>query len=129
MILTLLADSVFGTINPPAGVKEFDASPGANGLGIIVFFSNLIKIGTVIAGILVFVNILMAGFTYVSAAGDSGTPDKVKDQILHSVIGLAIIVLSYLIIALISFVLFKDPGYILNPTITGPGTSTAPTGP
>ncbi len=126
MFLSLLAlvnnNDVFGKIDAPAGVKEFDASPGAtNGLGLILFFSNMIKIATVIAGLWVFINIIMAGMTYISAAGDSGTPDKVKDQILHSVIGLAIIVLSYLIIALISFVLFKDPGYILNPTIIGPG--------
>lgn len=119
--------SIFGTVQPPIGVSEFDAASvaaGGSNFGLILFISNVIKLGTLIAGLWVLFNIISAGLSYISAQGDSSVPDKAKDQIVHSVIGLGIIVFSYLIIALISFFFFGRADYILNPTITGPRGAT-----
>lgn len=113
-------DKIFGEIKTPASIAAFDTAPGANGFGLILFISNVIKLGTLVAGLWVFANIITAGLMFISGSGDKSVPDKAKDQIVHSVAGLAIIVLAYLLIALISFFFFGDPGYILNPTIVGP---------
>ncbi len=110
---------IFGTITTPQGVSAFDSQSGT-GFGLVFFISSLIRIGTIAAGLWVFFNIITAGITFISAGGDASVPDKAKDKILHSVIGLALIVFSYVIIALISFILFQDPLYILNPKIIGP---------
>lgn len=111
--------NIFGTIKPPAAIAAYDAASGSN-IGLVFFVSNLIKLATVGAGLFVFFNLLSGGLEFISAGGDTHVPDKVKDKFLYSVIGLGIIVFSYVIIALISYILFKDPTYILNPTISGP---------
>ncbi|CAN5298027.1 hypothetical protein BH10PAT2_BH10PAT2_0170 [soil metagenome] len=126
--IAAVPDSVFGKVIAPAGVDDFDTAAKANGasLGLVLFVSNLIRVATIGAGIFVFFNIISAGLMFISAGGDSSVPDKAKDKILHSVVGLALIVFSYVVIALISFILFKDPTYILNPKITGPAGATLP---
>lgn len=111
--------SVFGNVQPPAGVAKYDDAAG--GLGLILFVSNLIKLVTVGAGLLVVVNVVYAGFLYLSAPSDTATHTKVKDQLTFSVIGLAIIVASYAIAILLGVVFFGNPTYIINPVVCGPG--------
>ncbi len=113
------ATDVFGTVAKPAGVAAFDTASGGS-IGIVLFFSNAIKIVTVVAGLIVFLNIIGAGLSIIGSSGDASATEKAKNQIVNSVLGLALIVVSYVIIALISLVLFGDPLYILNPTISGP---------
>lgn len=110
---------IFGTIQKPVGVSELDDESGGE-IGLLLFVSNLIRVATVIAGLWVMVNFVLAGYQYITSAGDSGTQGKVRDQITMSVVGLVLIVSAYMITALISTLLFGDPNYILNPTIPGP---------
>jgi hypothetical protein len=112
-------ESVFGTVEEPPGVREYNITAGGNGLGLIVFISAGIRIITIVAGLYVFLNLITAGYDYISA-GDSKAHQAVKDKVTMSVLGLAIIVASYTIIALLSYLFFGDPAYILNPTISGP---------
>jgi len=117
-ILLAQAD-VFGKITAPTGVDAYNAK-ATGGIGILLFLSNVIKVLTIVAGIWVLFNFLMAGYTYITAQGDASAANKVKDQLTNSIIGLAIIVGAYKIIAIVSFFLFGDAGFILNPTIPGP---------
>jgi hypothetical protein len=125
---TLLAadtrKDIFGSVSPPPGVDKFNASAATIGagsnIGIILFASNLLKLVTIVAGLWVLFNFISAGYLYVTSAGDSGNHNKVKDQITMSVLGLIIIVGAYTGTALISFFLFGDAGFILNPVIQGP---------
>jgi hypothetical protein len=120
-LANLIADAnIFGTVDPPPGIKQFNDKAGTNGIGILIFFSNMIKLLTIVAGLWVFFNFISAGYTYITAQGDSSAHTKVKDQITMSVLGLIIIVAAYTIIALLSFALFGNPAFILNPVITGP---------
>jgi len=59
-------DEIFGTISPPAGVEKYDAASGEQ-IGLILFLSNIIKIGTIVAGVWVMVNFILAGWTYITA--------------------------------------------------------------
>ena len=115
----IFAQDVFGRVQPPLGVDRYNAQSPDN-LGIVLFISNLIKLATLIAGIWVLINFILAGYTYLNSAGDSGAHSKVRDQMTMSVIGLVIIVTSYTLTALISYVVFGDPGYVLNPQLQGP---------
>lgn len=112
---------IFGSIVPPAGVSKYDAEAAGSGggLGLMIFFSNIVKLMTIVAGLWVFVNFLLAGWSIVTGSGDSGATKKAYDKILYSVIGLVIIVGSYTLIALVSLLLFGKADFILNPTITG----------
>ena len=108
---------IIGKINAPVGVDKYNAISGANGVGLIFFVSNLIKLATIVAGIWVLFNFVTAGYTYITSQGESKAADQVKNQVTSSVLGLIIIVGAYTLIAIISFLLFGDAGYILNPTI------------
>jgi hypothetical protein len=115
--------TVFGTIEEPQGVKQYNAAVKGDGekIGFFIFLSNIIKLATVGGGIIVFVNFILAGFNYVTSNGDTGAHKKVIEQITNSVIGLVFIVMSYTVIAVISFVIFGRADYILNPQLSGPG--------
>ncbi len=107
----------FGTITKPPGVNRF----GSNGeIGILVFLSNLLQLGTVIAGLWVLLNFILAGFEYISSQGDSGAHAKVREKITNSVIGLIIIAVAYTLVAVIGLILFGEAGYFLNPTLVTP---------
>ena len=112
--------NVFGGITPPPGVREYGE------LGIIDFFSNVLKIVAVGAGLFVFLNVIYAGYLYLSGGGDSNTHTKVRDQLTYSVLGLVLIVASYAIAILVGVIFFGKADYIINPTICGPGSAGTP---
>jgi hypothetical protein len=113
-------DDIFGTIEPPAGVEKYDAASGGKS-GLILFLSNIIRIGTVVAGIWVMVNFILAGWTYITSSGDAKAHGEASNKMTYSLIGIAIIVGAYTLAAVIGLVIFGDAGYILNPQFTGVG--------
>lgn len=113
--------NIFGRIQAPAGVEQYNSTQE---IGIIVFASNLLRASTVIAGIWVTINFIMAGWTYITSNGDAGAHAKVANKLTMSVIGLMLIVGSYTIAALIGLIIFGDVSYILNPKFEGVGMPT-----
>lgn len=112
--------NIFGNIQAPPGVAEINAQAGASGIGIIIFFSNLIKLIAIVAGLWTMLNFILAGFTYVTSSGDSGAIDKIGTKLTLSVVGLGIIVASYTIAAVIGLIFFADASFIINPQIPSP---------
>jgi hypothetical protein len=122
--MRLLAEdinNVVGTItNPlPTVYRSIKGSPGKAG-GLMLFLSNIIRLVFVVAGIVAFINFIIAGFQYMNAAGDTKALNAAWSRIWNSLLGLVVIVASFALTALISQLFFGDPTYILNPTITGP---------
>lgn len=111
--------NVFGNVEAPPGVAQYNAG-SSSGIGLIPFISTLIRIATIVAGVIVFINFILAGYAYISSDGSSKVNEQVRNQLTFSVIGLVIIVASYTIIAIISLLLFGKADFILNPTISGP---------
>lgn len=111
-----LFQSFFGTIQPPPGVSNYgDLSSG----GLITFISNIIRLITIIAGIWSLFNLISAGYTYITSANDAKGIETAWRSIYMSLIGLLIIVGSFTITAIVSYLIFGDAGYILNPTLIG----------
>lgn len=125
-LLTFIAQDLtetFGTVEPPEGVKQFNiASGGETNIGLLLFITRLTQVFTIIAGIFVMFNFIMAGYIYITSSGDSSAHGKVKDKITMSILGLIIIVAAYTITALLGLFLAGDAGFFLNPTIPGPST-------
>lgn len=88
--------------------------------GLIPFFSNILRFVFVIAGIYAFINLILAGYSYMSAGGDSKALSKAWDKIWQTLLGLGIIAGSFVIAAVFSAIIFGDPMFILRPTIYGP---------
>jgi hypothetical protein len=110
------ANEALGQITKPQGVAQFDAAAGG-GIGLLVFISTLIQIFTVVAGVWVFFQFLMAGYEFLISNGDTAAYGKARDRITMSVLGLIIITAAYTIAALVGLLFFGDATYILNPQI------------
>jgi hypothetical protein len=108
-----------GTIAAPPGVDKYNAAAQAQGadIAIVYFMSNMIKLFTVVAGIWVILNGILAGYYFVQSSGDAGTYEKARNQITQSAIGLAMIVLSYMFTGLVGLLFFGDAGIFLNPRL------------
>ena len=110
------ADPIFGQIEAPQGVAQLN-DQDESGMGLILFISNIIKIATIVAGVWTMFNFIIAGFTYITSANDSGKIAKIGESLTNSVVGLVIIVASYTIAAIIGLLIFGDATYIISPQI------------
>ncbi len=117
-IFAQTTDPLFGTIEPPVGVDKYQDQIGPGEIGIILFVSNLIRLVTIVAGIWTMLNFILAGWLYITSSGDSDTGSKVSTKMINSVMGFAIIALSYTIAALVGLLIFGDASYIINPQLT-----------
>lgn len=111
--------SVFGEIEAPAGVAELNTQAGetSNNIGLLIFVSNMIKVASIVAGIWVLFNFIFAGFTYISASGDSSAYAKIGEKLALSATGLLLIVAAYTIAGILGLLIFGDATYIINPQI------------
>ncbi len=112
---------VIGTVPNPleGGYGNFN-DPGS---GVVVFFTNILRLVFVGAGVMAFINLIVAGFQYMSAAGDAKAVTAAWNRIQYSLIGLVILVASFAIAAALGAVLFGDATFILQPKLYGPGAS------
>jgi len=108
---------IVGQVAPPPGVIRY-GEIGAGGL--IRFANNLLKLLIVLAGLYAFLNLILAGYQFMSAGGDPKSIEKAWGKIWQSLLGLLIIAGSFLLAAIFGWLLFGNPAAILKPTIYGP---------
>lgn len=119
-LLAAIPTDFFGVVSPPPGISAWgDIGPGGKG-GIIGFANALIKLLIVGGGIFTFVNILLAGITYISSGGDPKKIEQATNKMTYSVVGLIIMAGSFVAAAVIGWIVFKDVTAILAPKIYGP---------
>jgi len=119
LVPVVFADEVtdiIGTItNPlPSSYKSLSSGP-------TLFLTNILRLVFVVAGIYAFINIIIAGFQYMSAAGDTKKLSAAWGRIWQSLIGLVIIVGSFAMASLFGYLIFGNANFILSPKIYGPG--------
>lgn len=119
-LLIAAVSDVIGEISPPPGIAKWGDIGTAGKGGIIGFANVLIKLLIVGGGIFTFVNILLAGLTYISAGGDSKRIEAATNKIIYSVVGLVIMAGSFVGAAIIGWIAFGDVTAILSPKIYGP---------
>ncbi|MEK7458152.1 MAG: hypothetical protein AAB612_01545 [Patescibacteria group bacterium] len=120
MMFTLLAQTstFFGTIEPPPALEPY----GENG-GLVMFGSNALKFAVIVGGLIALFNVVMAGYIYLTSAGDAKAHEKVMGKLTSSLWGLSLMVLAPAIMAIMGFLLFKNSTYFLSPQLVGPGTT------
>lgn len=108
--------SIFGDINSPiTAYKDVDT-------GLPSFITNVVTIIFAAAGLFAFFNLMIAGFSYITAAGDTKKIEAATASINMSLIGLVIMVAAAALTGVVSFLLFGSATAILAPKITGPGS-------
>lgn len=103
---------IFGTISNPTNYTSNQGS------GLFTLISNILKLAGVIAGLFFVVQIIMAGFSYMSANGDQKKVDLAWAKIWQSLIGLLIVGGAFVLASVVGRIFGID---IINPTIVGPG--------
>ncbi|MBI3980488.1 hypothetical protein HY345_00650 [Candidatus Microgenomates bacterium] len=110
---------IFGNINNPySGTYQGGIRTGT--FGLIFFLNNIVKLAFVVGGLIVFINLIVAGFQFMQSGGEAKNIESAWNKIWQSLIGLVIMVISFLLISLVSFILFGDPTQILKPDLFGP---------
>lgn len=114
---------MFGTIRNPFAPSGFNVSSLNNstqGQGLIIIISNLVRLSIVIAGLYSLINIILAGYGYMSAGGDTKLVQKSTERIWRSFVGLLIVAGSVLLAMMIGWLVFSDAGALINPRIYAP---------
>lgn len=106
------------TIKQP--VKSYGSVESS--MGISAFISNIITIIFAAAGLFAFFNLMIAGFSYISAGGDEKKILAATQSINMSLIGLVVMVAAAAITGIVSYLLFGSATAILSPSISGPGS-------
>lgn len=104
--------SPLGTIRPPPTLMGGDLS------AIGPFISRLIGLALILGGLFILVNLITAGYLYVQGGQQNLT--KAWDKIWQSLLGMIIMAMAVLITGIISWFIFEDPAFLLNPTIPSP---------
>lgn len=105
-----------GKITRPSFIPEGIDSTGKF-TGIMVFLNSILKLVFIVAGLFAFINIILAGYQFMTAGGDAKAVGKAWEKIWQSFLGLLIVVSSFLLAAIIGILLFKDPTAILQPKL------------
>ena len=108
--------SFFGVIKAPEAIAGGYGTTG----GLIAFISNMLNVLIIVGGLITLFNVVMAGYIYLTAAGDTKAHEKVVGKLTMSLYGLALMVLAPALMAIVGFLFFKSPTFFLKPIITGP---------
>ena len=112
---------IIGEIDPPPGVATWmDRYSMGEVVGLIPFATALLRLIITLAGLYAFLNIIIAGYQFMSAGGDSKKIGEAWSRIWQSLMGLLLVAGSFVLAAIFGWLLFGDARAILHPSIYGP---------
>jgi hypothetical protein len=97
--------TLWGTINPPPGVSSYG---GGNLGGLGLFMSVIVKTLIAFAGVYAFINLILAGYSFLSAGGNAEKIAQSWSKIWQTMLGLLIAVGSFVIAGVLGKLLFGD---------------------
>ncbi len=110
-----LAD-IFGQVQPPPGVKDI---AGGGLAGLPLFINMLLRLLIVGAGIYATVNLVIAGYSFMSAGDDPKKVTGAWQKIWQTLLGLAFAAGAFVLAAIFGQLIFGDPNALLQLKIFG----------
>jgi hypothetical protein len=98
-------------------IKTFLPTNYQEGSGLALFIRNAVNAFFFAAGLAAFAFLLMGGFRYLTASGDTKATEAAMRMITNAVIGLAIIVATYGATRILATIFGVD---IFHPVFKGP---------
>lgn len=108
----------FGSVTVPSSIStKFGTDPG-------VAFGRLIQLALrgliVVASIYALFNLVLAGYSFMSAGDDSKKVSGAWAKITQTIIGLSVAAGSFVLAALFGKLIFDDYSFLLKPSIPTP---------
>jgi hypothetical protein len=107
---------IFGTVPLPSPLAKF----GDVGTGLGVFLNLILKVLIVGAALYALFNLVLAGYSFMSASDEPKKMEQAWAKIWQTLVGLAFAAGAYVLAAIFGQIIFKDPYFILRPTIPTP---------
>lgn len=105
----------FGEVKLPNSLESQYGSGGAESLGKLLNIGvRLLVIG---AGIYALINLILAGYAFMSAGDDAKKVAGAWAKITQTIIGLAVAAGAFVLAAIFGQLIFGDPTFILSPKI------------
>lgn len=122
----MLFPSAFAQVPQPWATPRCAVSvdiPGGSVLvptiqGLECVFGNIVAVATALAGLAVFVMLVVGGLKYLTSGGDPKATEAAGNTITHAVLGLVVIIAAYLILRFLS--IFTGLPELLKFVIPGP---------
>lgn len=108
---------IIGEVNPPPGVDKYGNLLSG---GPTILISNLVKFAIVIAGLYAVINLITAGYGFMSAGGDPKKVAGASAKIWQTFIGLAVAGGAFILAAIIGQILFGNADALLQLRVFGP---------
>lgn len=110
-----LSQNPFGTVNIPNGLPS--GTPGVAIGKLIQFGLRALIVG---AGIYAIFNLVLAGYSFMSASDDSKKVASAWAQIYQTFMGLAFAAGAFVLAAIFGKILFNNAMFLLQPSIPTP---------
>ena len=90
----------------PLAFAQFQIPSGSgsglpNDTSISTFIIRIINIALTVAGLIAVLFLIVGGFRYITSAGNEETAEQAKKIITNSIIGIVVIILSFVIVRVI----------------------------
>ncbi len=103
-----------GKITPPAAVSNFgDIQSGALGK----FLTLIVRTVIIVGGIYALLNLLLAGYAFISAGSDPKAIAGAWAKIWQTVLGLVVMAGAFVLAAIFGQLIFGDWSAIINPSL------------
>jgi hypothetical protein len=110
----LPAENIFGKIDQPDVLKNV-GSVEEGGLGNII--NLVLKVMIIGAGLYALFNLVLAGYAFMSAGDDPKKMAGAWAKIWQTLLGLVLAVGAFVLAAIFGYLIFKDAGALLKPSI------------
>jgi hypothetical protein len=110
-------DSIIGEVKPP----PIEGFKGLMEGGLTTFINNILKLLIIGAGIFAVINLVLAGYAFMSAGDDPKKVAGAWQKIFQTLIGLAFAAGAFVLAAIFGQLIFGDPTALLQLKIFGPG--------
>jgi|SRR3989344_5025115 len=118
----------YGEIKMPKYLERFIPAGYENvpGAGLVIFANAILRIFFIAAGLFALWNFIQAGWMFMASSGDPKQIGMARDKILLSIVGLLIMVSSFVLAAVFGIILFGDATALIQPKLLLPGPTPAP---
>lgn len=104
----------FGTVEAPDAIERYGTTPGGAIGNIIQLVIWILIIGAALYSLF---NLILAGYSFMSAGDDSKKVAGAWAQIWQTMLGLAVTAGAFVLAAIFGQLIFGDWSFILNPVI------------